>query len=167
MKKAVLITFLMAIIVSCKSFENKKTENYTESKSVSQEVASKKIVLGAEKFGEYLPLLRGKRVALVVNQTSIVGNSHLVDTLRALGVDIKKVFAPEHGFRGDHSAGAIIKNGIDQKSGLPVVSLYGSTKKPSKEMLAEVDVVLFDIQDVGVRFYTYISTMHYVMEACA
>ena len=167
MKKAVLITFLMAIIVSCKSSENKKTENYTESKSVSQVVASKKIVLGAEKFGEYLPLLRGQRIALVVNQTSIVGNSHLVDTLRALGVDIKKVFAPEHGFRGDHSAGAIIKNGIDQKSGLPVVSLYGSTKKPSKEMLADIDVVLFDIQDVGVRFYTYISTMHYVMEACA
>ncbi|MFB1014020.1 MAG: DUF1343 domain-containing protein [Bacteroidia bacterium] len=167
MKKAVLITFLMAIIVSCKSSENEKTENYTESNSVSQEVASKKIVLGAEKFSEYLPLLRGQRIALVVNQTSIVGNSHLVDTLRALGVDIKKVFAPEHGFRGDHSAGAIIKNGIDQKSGLPVVSLYGSTKKPSKEMLAEVDVVLFDIQDVGVRFYTYISTMHYVMEACA
>ena len=167
MKKAVLITFLMAIIVSCKASEYKKTENYMESKSVSQVVASKKIVLGAEKFGEYLPLLRGQRIALVVNQTSIVGNSHLVDTLRALGVDIKKVFAPEHGFRGDHSAGAIIKNGIDQKSGLPVVSLYGSTKKPSKEMLADIDVVLFDIQDVGVRFYTYISTMHYVMEACA
>ncbi len=167
MRKAVLITFLMAIIVSCRSSEIKKTENYTETKSLSQEVASKKIVLGAEKFGEYLPLLQGKRVALVVNQTSTVGNSHLVDTLRALGVDIKKVFAPEHGFRGDHSAGAIIKNGIDQKSGLPVVSLYGSTKKPSKEMLADVDIVLFDIQDVGVRFYTYISTMHYVMEACA
>lgn len=167
MKKAVLITFLMAIIVSCKSSENKKTEKYTETKSLSNEVASKKIVLGAEKFGEYLPLLQGKKVALVVNQTSIVGNSHLVDTLRALGVDIKKVFAPEHGFRGDHSAGAIINNGIDQKSGLPVVSLYGSTKKPSKEMLADIDVVLFDIQDVGVRFYTYISTMHYVMEACA
>ena len=125
------------------------------------------IVVGAAKTADYLPFLKGKRVAMVVNQTSTIGSVHLVDTLKNLGVNVKKVFAPEHGFRGDHSAGAIIKNGLDVKTGLPVVSLYGANKKPTLEMLKDIDVVVFDIQDVGVRFYTYISTMHYIMEACA
>lgn len=125
------------------------------------------VIVGAERVEVYLPLLKDKRVALVVNQTSVIGDVHLVDSLQRLGVNIVKVMAPEHGFRGDHSDGADIKSGIDQMTGLPVVSIYGSTKKPTPEMMADIDVVLFDIQDVGVRFYTFISTMHYVMEACA
>ena len=124
---------------------------------------------GAEQTEKLVPLLKGKRVALVVNQTSIVGKAqtHLLDTLLALGVDVKKVFAPEHGFRGNADAGETVRNGRDMKSGLPILSLYGKNKKPSAEQLADIDMVVFDIQDVGARFYTYISTMHYVMEACA
>lgn len=124
---------------------------------------------GAERMEKLLPLLEGKRVALVVNQTSIVGKAqtHLLDTLLALNVKVKKVFAPEHGFRGHADAGETVKNGHDTKSGLPILSLYGKNKKPDAGQLADVDVVVFDIQDVGARFYTYISTMHYVMEACA
>jgi uncharacterized protein YbbC (DUF1343 family) len=122
---------------------------------------------GAEQTTSYLPLLQGKRVAMVVNQTSVIGNSHEVDSLLALGVNIKLIYAPEHGFRGDADAGAHISNATDTKTGLPIYSLYGKNKKPTAEQLKDVDVVLFDIQDVGARFYTYISTMHYVMEACA
>lgn len=124
---------------------------------------------GAEQTEKLIPLLNNKRVALVVNQTSIVGQAqtHLLDTLIALGVDVKKVFAPEHGFRGKADAGETVKNGRDVKSGLPILSLYGKNKKPTAAQLADIDVVVFDIQDVGARFYTYISTMHYVMEACA
>lgn len=116
---------------------------------------------------EYIPLLKGKTIALVVNQTSTMNQTHLVDTLLKLGVHIKHIFAPEHGFRGDHSAGAVVESGKDTKTGLPLISLYGKNKKPSVEQMQGLDLVLFDIQDVGVRFYTYISTMHYVMEACA
>ena len=156
MKKTELFAFLMIIFVACSSM------------SESQKEAGKsRIILGAEQLDQYMSQLKGKRVALLVNQTSTIGSVHLVDTLQSLGVDIQKVFAPEHGFRGDYSAGAVVSNGIDQKSGLPVVSLYGRNKKPTPQMLENIDVVIFDIQDVGVRFYTYISTMHYVMEACA
>lgn len=126
-----------------------------------------RIITGAEQLTAYLPMLNGKRVGLVVNQASVIGDVHLVDTLLSIGVNIVKVFAPEHGFRGDHSAGATISNAKDEKTGLPILSLYGKTKKPNQEMLKDLDVLLFDIQDVGVRFYTYISTMHYVMEAAA
>ncbi|MCF8281977.1 MAG: DUF1343 domain-containing protein [Bacteroidales bacterium] len=124
-------------------------------------------VPAAERVGEYLPLLKGKRIAAVVNQTSIVENTHLVDTLLRSGVSLVKIFAPEHGFRGAASDGEKIKDGKDASTGLPIVSLYGDNKKPSPEMLEGVDLVLFDIQDVGARFYTYISTLAYVMEACA
>lgn len=125
--------------------------------------------MGAEQTDILLPMLEGKRVALVVNQTSIVGpqQTHLLDTLISLKVNVKKVFAPEHGFRGNADAGETVKNGRDVKSGLPILSLYGKNKKPSAAQLADIDVIVFDIQDVGARFYTYISTMHYVMEACA
>ncbi|MDB4107509.1 DUF1343 domain-containing protein [Bacteroidia bacterium] len=168
MKKTVLIGFLMGIFVACRSSGDKTTAIHEELPKVTNEVRpTHDIIVGAERFAAYLSSLHGKRVALVVNQTSVVNGSHLVDTFKSIGVDVKKVFAPEHGFRGDHSAGAIINNGVDQKSGLSVVSLYGKNKKPTAEMLADVDVVVFDIQDVGVRFYTYISTMHYLMEACA
>ncbi|MCS6833435.1 MAG: DUF1343 domain-containing protein [Flammeovirgaceae bacterium] len=125
------------------------------------------ILVGAARLDIYLPLLHEKRVALVVNQTSIVGNTHLVDTLLAAGVRVKKVFAPEHGFRGEADAGELINTEVDKKTNLPLISLYGKNKKPTQEQLSDIDVVVFDIQDVGARFYTYISTMHYVMEACA
>ena len=129
----------------------------------------------AQNMGRYLPLLQSKQIGLVANQTSVVKNStietesftHLADTLRSLGISLKKVFAPEHGFRGTADAGAHISSAVDQKTGLEVISLYGANKKPRVEDLADIDLMIFDIQDVGVRFYTYISTLHYVMEACA
>ena len=125
--------------------------------------------VGAEQMDRLLPMLRNKRVALVVNHTSIVDKkgTHLLDSLIARGITVKKIFAPEHGFRGNADAGEQVKDGKDTKTGIPIISLYGKNKKPSKEQMADVDVVLFDIQDVGARFYTYISTMHYVMETCA
>lgn len=126
-----------------------------------------KIRVGAERTDQYLPLLTGKRVAAVANQTSVFNGTHLVDVLIAKGVDLKKVFAPEHGFRGMADAGELLQDGKDKKTGKPVISLYGKNKKPTAEQLADVDIVVFDIQDVGARFYTYISSMHYVMEACA
>ena len=109
----------------------------------------------------------GGGVAVVGNQTSIVGTTHLVDTLLACGVNVTKIFCPEHGFRGTAAAGAHIDNSTDPKTGLPIISLYGKNKKPSPEQMADVDYVVFDLQDVGCRFYTYLSTLHYVMEACA
>jgi uncharacterized protein YbbC (DUF1343 family) len=128
---------------------------------------TKDVITGAAQVDHYIPLLVGKSVALVANQTSLVHQVHLVDTLLSRGINISKVFAPEHGFRGEADAGASIDNTIDTKTGLPIFSLYGKNKKPSKEFLEDVDMVVFDIQDVGARFYTYISTLHYVMEACA
>lgn len=123
--------------------------------------------IGAQRFELYVPSLKNKKIALVVNHTSIVGKTHLVDTLLAQGIHIVKIFAPEHGFRGTAADGEHVNNQVDTKTGIPLLSLYGRTRKPSPEMLADVDMVLFDIQDVGVRFYTYPTTMHYVMEACA
>ena len=108
-----------------------------------------------------------KKIAVVANQTSLVGTTHLVDTLLARDVNVTKIFCPEHGFRGTAAAGAIIKDGKDDRTGLPIVSLYGKNKKPTPEQMKDVDCVIFDLQDVGCRFYTYISTLHYVMEACA
>jgi len=125
------------------------------------------VTTGAQRTELYLNLLKGKRVAIVANHTSLIGNVHLVDSLHALGVDIRKVFGPEHGFRGDVSAGEHVGTTTDKKTGIPVVSLYGKNKKPTEEQMADVDIVVFDIQDAGARFYTYISTMAYVMEACA
>jgi len=127
----------------------------------------KKIITGADQPQQYLHLIQNKKVGLVVNHTSIVGDLHLVDFLKSKNIEVEKIFAPEHGFRGDASAGAKIKDGVDSKTGIPVFSLYGETRKPNKEHLMNLDVVIFDIQDVGCRFYTYISTMHLVMEACA
>jgi len=125
------------------------------------------IRLGIEKLDELRYDLQYKNVAVVANHTSLINGVHLVDTLLSEGVNVIKVFAPEHGFRGKADAGQHLKNSKDKKTGLKIVSLYGRNKKPSYDHLADVDVVVFDIQDVGVRFYTYISTMHYVMEACA
>ncbi|SHF94114.1 exo-beta-N-acetylmuramidase NamZ family protein [Dysgonomonas macrotermitis] len=130
--------------------------------------AADKIRVGADKIEKLLPLVNNKNVALVINHTSCQTNgTHLLDALLSEHVNVVKIFAPEHGFRGNADAGERIINGKDSKTGLPLVSLYGKTKKPTAEMLQGVDIVIFDIQDVGARFYTYISTMHYVMEACA
>lgn len=128
----------------------------------------KPLRVGAEVFLDNEYALGGlPRLAVVANQTSMVGNSHLIDTLLALDADIRKIFCPEHGFRGTAAAGAHVDNSVDPKTGIPIVSLYGKNKKPTPEQLADVDYVIFDLQDVGCRFYTYISTLHYVMEACA
>jgi uncharacterized protein YbbC (DUF1343 family) len=126
---------------------------------------------GADQIGSYLPILKGKRIAIVANQTSVIFDgkktTHLIDTLVSLELNIKKVFAPEHGFRGNIDAGESIEDELDVKTKLPIISLYGKNKKPTKSQLRGINLVLFDIQDVGARFYTYISTLHYVMEACA
>jgi uncharacterized protein YbbC (DUF1343 family) len=132
------------------------------------------IIIAANRTEAYLPLLRGKRVGIVANQTSVIfknthplSYTHIVDSLLAKDINIKQVFAPEHGFRGEADAGEKVSDGKDEKTGLPIISLYGKNRKPSKEQLQHIDVILFDIQDVGVRFYTYIATMQLVMEACA
>ena len=124
---------------------------------------------GADQIDKIVSLLKSKRVGLVVNHTSLVGDkqTHLLDTLLSRGVHVVSVFAPEHGFRGNADAGEVVMNGRDKQSGLPIISLYGKNKKPAREQLSGIDVIVFDIQDVGARFYTYISTMYYVMQSCA
>ena len=129
--------------------------------------AQDRIETGAEQTGRYLPLLEGRRVGIMTNHTGTVGRTHLVDTLRSLGVDIRVVFAPEHGFRGQADAGESVASYRDRKTGINVVSVYGSTKRPPDSIMQRLDVLLFDIQDVGLRYYTYLSSMHYLMEACA
>lgn len=130
---------------------------------------NKQIVVGAERIDTILSLIGDKRAGMVLNHTSILEHAkvHLLDTLLAKGVDIRRVFAPEHGFRGTADAGEEIKDSRDPKTGIPIVSLYGKNKKPTAAQFSDLDVIIFDMQDVGTRFYTYISTMHYIMEACA
>jgi len=127
---------------------------------------SDRLMLGADQIDVIVSKLKDKKVALLVNQTSMVGNAHLLDTLLNSGVNIIKIFAPEHGIRGQMPDGELIADDVDPKSGLPIISLYGNAKKPAKEQLDDVDVVVFDIQDVGVRFFTYSSSLYYLMEAC-
>ena len=153
MKYLVLPILILAVIGSCQSVNNQNTPQT--------------ISPGAWQTDEYLPLLEGKSVAMVVNQSSTIQSTHLVDSLLALGLNIKTIFSPEHGFRGDADAGEKIDNSVDQATGIPIISLYGSDKKPTEEDLAGIDIIIFDIQDVGVRFYTYMGTMSLVMEACA
>jgi len=128
---------------------------------------AQQLVLAGERTDVYLHHLQNKKIGIVGNQTSMITNTHLVDSLLSLGIDVIKVFSPEHGFRGKADAGAKIEDGIDSKTGIPIISLYGKNKKPKTEQLQGIDILLFDIQDVGVRFYTYISTLHYVMEAAS
>lgn len=130
-------------------------------------IPKEQYVCGAQATEKYLPLLQRKTIGVVANQTSIIGETHLVDSLVSLGVNVKRIFTPEHGFRGAADAGAKVAGGKDEKTGIEIASLYGKTKKPTPEMLQGIDLMLFDLQDVGVRFYTYISTLTYVMEACA
>lgn len=140
---------------------------FIPSGSQAQPAQQESLQVGAARSGAYLPILHEHSVAVVANQTSMVNDMHLVDFLIDRYVNVRKVFAPEHGFRGEAGAGEKVNSGKDAKTGLPIISLYGSNKKPTPEQLADVGVVVFDIQDVGARFYTYISTMTYVMEACA
>ncbi len=132
-----------------------------------QVMASEGVVTGAQRMEEYLPLLEGKRVGLLTNQTGVVDGVHLVDTLLARGIDVRVVFAPEHGFRGEADAGEHVASYTDKKTGVEVISIYGANKEPKIEDVEKVDVVVFDIQDVGLRYYTYLSSMHYMMKTCA
>ena len=157
-----LVVMFLLSGTSCKS----QTADKGSKPSVAA-VDKQRVLTGAEQLSAYAGLLKNKKVGIVANPTSVVGKLHLVDTLLASGVQVVKVFAPEHGFRGEAEAGEDVTGGIDRKTGVGVVSLYGNHKKPTQEDLAGVDIVVFDIQDVGVRFYTYISTLQYVMESCA
>jgi uncharacterized protein YbbC (DUF1343 family) len=125
------------------------------------------LITGADQVSTYLPYLKGKRIGMVVNPTSIIGNKASVDSLQSLGVNIVMVFGPEHGFRGNASNGAKVADEVDAKTGIPIISLYGKNRKPTKEQLDKIDLLIFDIQDVGARFYTYINTLNNIMEACA
>ncbi|MBO6881203.1 DUF1343 domain-containing protein [Winogradskyella sp.] len=184
-KNTVLLFVLVAISCGGKvGSEKVKAESLKQEARSTKPKDDKAIVVGADQTEQYLPLLKGKRVGVVANQTSVIFKEiatsrkknetrndssfvHLVDSLLDLDINIKKVFSPEHGFRGTADAGEKVKDGMDTKTGLPIFSLHGKHKKPTKEQLEDLDIVVFDIQDVGVRFYTYISTLHYVMEACA
>ena len=136
--------------------------------SITSALAAQNIKTGAESVGEYLPLLKGKKVAVLTNQTGIIGKSHLVDSLVALKINIVAILSPEHGFRGDADAGEHVSSSVDPKTGIPIKSLYeGNTGKPASELMKEIDIMVYDLQDVGVRFYTYLTTMARMMEACA
>ncbi|HEX5170009.1 MAG TPA: DUF1343 domain-containing protein [Cyclobacteriaceae bacterium] len=163
MKKLFFLPFaLLFVCFHCPEKNNKYGD-------VGKRLASEAphVIVGAEQLSLLLPKLNDKRVALVVNNTAVVGKKHLADTLKDLGVNLKKILAPEHGFRGNADAGEHVNDSVDQKLGIPIVSIYGKSRKPSAKQLEDVDIIIFDIQDVGVRFFTYTSTMHYLMEACA
>jgi len=174
LKRLFKSTFLFAFIgvLSCGN-QNKKAQSSEEiAMNDQEETAVKEIILAANRTQAYLPLLKNKKVGIVGNQTSIMKNeaggfTHIVDSLLALDVNLIKGFAPEHGFRGTADAGEAVEDDKDAQTGLPVISLYGNNKKPKAAQLEDLDVLIFDLQDVGTRFYTYISSLHYVMEACA
>jgi len=155
--KAYLFAIVLLLHISYSSAQSKRG-HYTRS-------GDHAIMPGAERLNQYLPLLQNKRVAVFANHTSMVGKTHLVDTLKKSGVNVALIFGPEHGFRGDADAGEKIGNYTDAQTGIPVVSLYGSKRKPGKEDLQNIDVMIFDIQDVGLRYYTYISSLEYYLEA--
>ena len=157
-----LITFISVILFSMSTCNESKKEETNE--KIEE---PKPIIVGAEQPELYLDSLKGKRVGLVVNPSSLVKNKHLVDFLLENKVNVKKIFAPEHGFRGNIDRGGHVKSEIDEKTGLPIVSMFGKNRRPSNQQLKDIDVMIFDIQDAGARFFTYISSMHEVMEACA
>jgi uncharacterized protein YbbC (DUF1343 family) len=154
------------LILSC-GYGSDNDIELNNPKELDKKIIAAPFLVGAERTNQYVSALEGKKVGIVGNQSSLIEKTHLVDSLVSLGIDVQRVFSPEHGFRGTADAGEIVANGKDVKTGLPVISLYGSNKKPTKEQLVGLDIMVFDIQDVGVRFYTYISTLHYIMEACA
>ena len=158
-------SFILIFIAFCTfvSFNCKTTHQNTGKKDNT----AKNILTGADQINEYLPLLKNKKVGMLVNTTSIIGNKSIVDSLQALGINIKRIFGPEHGFRANASNGAHVADEIDAKTGIPIISLYGNKRKPSKEDMDAVDIMIFDIQDVGCRFYTYINTLADIMETCA
>jgi uncharacterized protein YbbC (DUF1343 family) len=163
MKKFVFIFLVLANCVQCSNSKNSKAVSTLPRVDAPSDAP----VVGAAQLDLLLPKLKDKNVGLVVNYTATVGQTHLADTLKSSGVNIKKIMAPEHGFRGNAANGEHVKDGVDTKTGLPVVSLYGNNRKPTVGKLSDVDIVIYDIQDVGVRFFTYIGTLQYVMEACA
>lgn len=167
--KLVAAALLGLFSLSCQGqdAEERAVKTYNKEQVVQPAIVDKEIKTGADRIAAYLPLITNKRVAVMVNQTSEVNGIPLPDTLLALGIAIKKIFSPEHGFRGTADAGATVKDGMDALTGLPVISLYGNNKKPTAAQLQDVDVVIYDLQDVGARFYTYISSLQYLMEACA
>ena len=158
-------------MISCQSQKKRSPVKNQPKTTNTDTISNNNLQLGANRTEAYIPLLEGKRVGIVANQTSVIFKEnkyiHLVDSLVSKGLTINKVFAPEHGFRGKADAGEAIKDSKDAKTGISIVSIYGKNKKPSKEQLKDIDIMLFDIQDVGARFYTYISSLHYIMEACA
>ena len=161
------VLFSVLLMLSCGS-STKKIENREEKIEVIAEKQLVEIKTGADNYAAYLPLLKDKKVGIITNQTGILSDkTHLVDFLLDKKINVQKIYAPEHGFRGTADAGELIKDGKDTKTGLPIISLYGNNKKPKPEQLAGIDILVFDLQDVGARFYTYISSLHYIMEACA
>ncbi|HKZ66614.1 MAG TPA: DUF1343 domain-containing protein [Chitinophagaceae bacterium] len=152
--------FLLVTLTLCISCHSQKQSQ------TPQIVASEEIKKGADQTEKYIPYLKGKRVAVLANLTTIIGKTHLVDSLKTLGVNIVKVFGPEHGFRGKASAGDEVSDEIDAATGIPIISLYGAKNKPTKADLADVDIMVYDLQDVGVRFYTNINALSRLMEAC-
>ena len=156
------VLLFVVVLLSCGNRTTVKNESFP--------------IVGANQLALYLPFLDEKNIGVVANQTTVIfknnkeltgAHTHLVDSLLKLGIKIKKVFAPEHGYRGKADAGEYVKDGVDIKTGLPIVSLYGANRKPNPEILRDLDVVIFDVQDVGARFYTFVSTLHYMMETCA
>jgi uncharacterized protein YbbC (DUF1343 family) len=162
MIRLLVFGFFLFFVVACKAPPTKPQPITPPVKTVDDQVKT-----GADQVQNFYKTLAGKRVALVVNHTSLIGKTHLADSLKALGANIVKIFGPEHGFRGNAADGELVNDSVDMRTGIALVSLYGKNKKPTQQQLENVDLVIFDIQDVGTRFYTYISTMHYVMEACA
>jgi len=164
--KVLSVLCIVTLSVFILSFKNKRS-NVSVPASSNTVSEDKPIRTGAEQTEKYVDYLRGKRVAIMANPTTIIGNKHLVDSLLSLGINIVKVFGPEHGFRGNASAGVKVKDEVDSATGIPIISLYGPRNKPTKEDMANVDVLIYDLQDVGVRFYTNINALARLMEACA
>ena len=165
---SVSFIFLTIISTSCSARKTNDSENIKPTLEKTKNNLTIEIKTGADNYNNYLPLLKDKKIGVVTNQTGILSNkTHLVDYLLEKNIAIQKIFAPEHGFRGTADAGEHVVDGKDSKTGLSIISLYGDNKKPKPEQLAGIDIMVFDLQDVGARFYTYISSLHYIMEACA
>jgi len=166
-----LLSLVLMLSVCCTQCSPKTQSlqgyTYTVKLNPPSPIQKNEIIIGAQRLDLVLPKLQGKRVGLLVNHTALIGKTHLVDTLKNQGVNIVKIFGPEHGFRGAAADGETVHDSIDVRTGIPIISLYGKNRKPTPAQMADLDILIFDIQDVGTRFYTYISSMHYAMEACA